>query len=331
MSRIFDALQRSEAEQTGQRSSSGGNATELLQHAERRAASQWGTPAEPEYNGSGNGDQQVANDGPSGAQNGARSAAPTAVQDPQLREFPELFMQCQTLQVPALSQEKLITVWDKDSPAAEAFRLLAVRMRHIRRDRGLRKLLITSTIPQEGKSLVSANLTCTLSLRAQQRVVLLEGDLRRPSLTQLFELAGRPGMCEWLRGERDLAGCMYQFPNPRFWLLPAGSSAGNYLELLQSGRISKLIDEVSQYFDWVIVDSPPVLPLADTSIWSRLTDGILLVTRQGRTEKRQLQTGLDMIEREKLIGAVLNSSSSPAHGDYYYTQHKTDTSDLTTR
>lgn len=323
MSRIFDALQRSEAEQLGRRPSSGGDATELLQHAERRAVSQWETTAVPEYNGSGNGDHAAANGAVTAVENGTTRADVPAAQDAQLREFPEVFMQCQTLQVPALSQERLISVWDKDSPASEAFRLLAVRMRHIRRDRGIRRLLITSTIPQEGKSLVSANLACTLSLRAQQKVVLLEGDLRRPSLTQLFELAGRPGMCEWLRDERDLSGCMYQFPNPRFWLLPAGSSAGNYLELLQSGKITKLIEEVAQYFDWVIVDSPPILPLADTSIWSRLADGILLVTRQGRTEKQQLQRGLDMIEQQKLIGAVLNSSSNPAHGDYYYTQHKT--------
>lgn len=329
MSRIFDALQRSEAEQLGHRSP-GADATELLQHAERRAVSQWETTAKPEYSGTDNGDDATSNGAEPEVRNGSRSASP-AVQDVQLREFPEVFMQCQTLQVPALSQERLISVWDKDSPAAEAFRLLAVRMRHIRRDRGIRKLLITSSIPQEGKSLVSANLACTLSLRAQQRVVLMEGDLRRPSLTQLFELYNRPGMCEWLREERDLAGCMYQFPNPRFWLVPAGSSAGNYLELLQSGRIAKLIEEVSQYFDWVIIDSPPVLPLADTSIWSRLADGILLVTRQGKTEKRQLQKGLDMVEQQKLIGAVLNSSSSPAHGDYYYTQHKSDTSELSTR
>jgi Mrp family chromosome partitioning ATPase len=78
------------------------------------------------------------------------------------------------------------------------------------------------------------------------------------------------------------------------------------------------VDQLAELFDWVVIDSPPVLPLADTSVWSRLCDGILLVTRQGTSEKRQLQRGVDAIDPQKLIGAILNSSSSAPHSDYYY-------------
>src|SRR6202034_3352103 len=90
------------------------------------------------------------------------------------------------------------------------------------------------------------------------------------------------------------------------------------LELLQSGRLSSLMDQLTALFDWIIIDSPPVLPLADTSIWMRLADGILLTTRQGTTTKPQLQKGLEAIEPKKLIGAVVNSSKSAAACDYYY-------------
>jgi Mrp family chromosome partitioning ATPase len=100
--------------------------------------------------------------------------------------------------------------------------------------------------------------------------------------------------------------------------LPAGISPGNPLELLQSGKLPKLMDELTARFEWVIVDSPPILPLADASVWMRSVDGILLVARQGTTEKRQLERGIEAIESKKLIGALLNSSKNPAHSSYYY-------------
>jgi capsular exopolysaccharide synthesis family protein len=322
MSRIFDALLRSEADRSGVDVATLTEATKVLERAERHAVSETGIPA---------GDGHVAeNDGLEGG--GPRLHSETLRNGPtgntlltSARREDE-FSHVHALELPPGSAGWLVSLGDQDGPVAEAFRFLGVRLRHMRRDRMLKKVLITSTIPQEGKSLVSANLACTLSLRTPQRTLLLEGDFRRPSLTQLFGLQGRPGMCEWLREECDLASCMYQLANPRMWILPAGSSSGNYLELLQSGRVSRLMEEVEEAFDWVIVDSPPILPLADTSIWSRLVDGILLVTRQGKTEKRQLQKGLDAIESQKLIGAVLNSSSSPAHDYYYYTSQKANAS-----
>jgi Mrp family chromosome partitioning ATPase len=78
------------------------------------------------------------------------------------------------------------------------------------------------------------------------------------------------------------------------------------------------MSQLTALFDWLIIDSPPILPLADTSVWSRLADGILLVARQGITEKRQLQRGLEALDRQKLIGALLNSSHSSATSDHYY-------------
>ena len=86
---------------------------------------------------------------------------------------------------------------------------------------------------------------------------------------------------------------------------------------MQSGKLSPLMEQLEAWFDWIVIDSPPVLPLADTSLWSRLADGILLVTRKGTTEKQQLQRGLEAIEKSKLLGALVNSSANAAHSDYY--------------
>lgn len=266
---------------------------------------------------SGNGHAPAAKRTPSRA-NGARAASSAAVEEPAAQERPAIFDQFQLLRVSTPAQGRLVSVSDKDSAAAEAFRLLAVRLRHLRRDRTLKKILITSTIPQEGKSTCCANLACSLALRAPQRTLLLEGDIRRPSLSPMFGLAPRPGISEWLREERELKDCIYFLEGPALWFMPGGSSPSNPLELLQSGRVARLMDQLAELFDWIVIDSPPVLPLADTSVWSRLCDGILLVTRQGTTEKRQLQRGFEALEPQKMIGAILNSSNSAPHTDYYY-------------
>jgi capsular exopolysaccharide synthesis family protein len=182
----------------------------------------------------------------------------------------------------------------------------------------LKKVLITSTIPQEGKSMVAGNLACTLALKTQQKILLLEGDLRHPSLSKMFGLGKNSGLSQWLEGECSLAACIYHLKGPDIWILPAGNASSNELQLLQSGRLSVLMDRLTEWFDWIIVDCPPVLPLADTSIWMRLADGILLTTRQGSTEKRQLMRGLEAIEPKKLIGALVNSSDNSVASDYYY-------------
>jgi len=100
--------------------------------------------------------------------------------------------------------------------------------------------------------------------------------------------------------------------------LPAGDSQSKPLEYLQSSKLPPLMERLSEWFDWIIIDSTPVLPLADTSIWTRLSDGILLVARQGITERRLFKRGIEALDNQKVIGALLNSSKNLPHSDYYY-------------
>jgi capsular exopolysaccharide synthesis family protein len=319
MSHIFDALQRSEGEDRGVDAPSPAEATELLRRAERRAAMKWETAAIA---------KQTANvESAERAElfefeTAVAAATPT---DVRIEDGPgsahahsDGFPQFESIQMALPPQNRLVCFADDDSLASEAFRLLGVRLQHIRRDRALRKLLITSTIPQEGKSMTAANLACTLAQKTQQKVLLLEGDLRRPSLSSAFGLGKHPGLCECLQGQRALAKSVYHVDGAGLWILPAGSAHGNALELLQSGRLPAIMDQLTAWFDWVVIDSPPILPLADTSVWARLADGILMVTRQGITEKRHLQRGLESIEHKKLIGALLNCSQRFSDNDYYY-------------
>jgi len=321
MSHIFDALQRSEAERSGADLLPVPEATEMVRRAEHRATSKWKSAALPDQSDA---TKTKGTDGntPLGLPRErvvvttSESSAPVELSQNERRL--EQFGPFQSLQVSLTPQSRLVSLTDTGTPASEAFRLLGVRLRHLRRDRALKKVLITSTIPQEGKSMVAGNLACTLAQRTQQKVLVIEGDLRRPSLAQMFGIGRNPGLSEWLEGESSLAASIYHLADRNLWILPAGSVPTNALELLQSGKLSTLMDQLSVWFDWIIIDSPPVLPLADTSVWMRFADGILLTTREGITEKKQLQRGVEAIEPKKLIGALLNSSKNAAASDYYY-------------
>lgn len=283
MSQIFDALQRSETERTGIEVSA---VTELLEVADRNAA-QFSSGSDLPT-----GDSAVV----------------------QSREFP-------TAQAVVSPQNKLVCLRDEDGLAAEKFRFLAVRLRHLQQKRVIKRILVTSSVAGEGKSTVVGNLACALA-RNKQRVLLLEGDLRRPSVSQQLGLDRLPGLAELLESNGNRNGNhssnAYRLESLGFWILPAGHAPRNPLEFLQPAKLAALMDEMASAFDWIVIDSPPVLPLADTSVWMRLADAVLLVIRPGTTAKKQLQRCLEAIEPPKLLGAVLNGSKEATANNYYY-------------
>jgi len=311
MSQIFDGLQRLEAERHGTDVSALPTVTELLRVSEGRVTSR---PDTSVLSSMSDGGRIEELDRPNSLAGGT-----VAVEAYHPNNTADRLDKCQSLQVSVAPQNRLVCFTDPGGPAAEAFRLLSVRLRDIRQIRQLKTVLITSTIPQEGKSMVAANLACSLAMGTQQRVLLLEGDLRRPSLSHIFGLGKNPGLSERLHGDQALASYIYRLEGPNVWILPSGSAPTDAAELLRSGRLSIMMDQLKGFFDWIVIDSPPILPLADTSVWTRLSDGILLITREGITEKKLLQRGLEAIESTKLIGAVINSSTHSSDGYYYYT------------
>jgi len=319
MSHIFDALQRAEDERRGVATSSRRTAPELLERAEHRARiqpiteSRVATIVETTL-ASGDAEQRGARIS-LGEKAGPKSEL--------IRTVPP---EIQTLHLTRPFHDRLVAISDASSPAAEAFRLLCVRLRHLRRERPLANLLISSTSPQEGKSFVVANLACTLAAMPQQKILLLEGDVRRPSQEEIFRLHTMPGLCEYLRGERKLTESMYRLEEAGIWLLPAGHESGDSPKLLESAKLTSMAAQLSRWFDWIIIDSPPILPLADTSVWEKMADGLLLVARRGVTSKRMLKRGTEAVDQTKLLGVLLNSSNSSPEKDYYYYRHTSATS-----
>ena len=226
MSLIFDALQRSEAERSGVDLAALPAATEVLRLAELRALSE--RRSCDTVRGAGRerkAQSQIGHFRHKQAAIGATAVAVPGPAEPSLNDQRlEVFGQFQSLQVSVPAQSRLVCLTDNQSLAAEKFRFVGITLQHLRRDRPLKKVLITSTIPQEGKTTVSANLACALARRTQQRTLLVEGDVRRPSLSQIFGLERMPGICECLQGERDLMTSIYHLEGPGLWFLPAGSA-----------------------------------------------------------------------------------------------------------
>ena len=291
MSYIFEALQRAEAERSGgSLPKNADSVADLLQGVEqeierRQSLSELPPAAKPE--------------------------SPEA----------DSFASAKVL-LPALPADcRLVCLTHQGGLAAEKFRVLGLKLRHLRERRKLKRIVITSSIPEEGKSLIAANLALNQSRSKILNAVLIDGDLRRPELASRFGFhRNLAGLSEVLRGERQLSDVVYKLEGSGLWFLPAGVTPENPIELMQSGRLQQLLEQLETFFDWIIIDTPPILPLADTRLWMKLADGVLLVTREGLCDKKQLGRAVEVIDRSTMLGVIVNSCSSNEQ-KYYYARY----------
>ena len=202
------------------------------------------------------------------------------------------------------------------SLAAEQYRSLRTRLAQMEGAGGLRTVLITSPQKGEGKSVTASNLALTIAQELQRRVVLVEADLRKPSLQHLFGLPPGPGLAEYLTGAVDLKDALQFVPEHNLTLLTAGTAPLNPAELLGSTAMRRLLDHLRTRFERVILDTPPVLPLADVAILAPIVDGSLIVVRAGVTPKPAIENALRAFDASRLLGVVLNESG--LEQDYRY-------------
>jgi capsular exopolysaccharide synthesis family protein len=213
---------------------------------------------------------------------------------------------------------RLVALTDQSSLGAEKFRTLAARLRYLQNKNDLKRLVITSAVAGEGKSLISANLAITLGRR--QRTLLIDGDLRRSGLKDLFGTQNMRGLTDWWQRTIPIGNYLTRVEGISLWHLSAGEAEGQPLEILQSQRMSDMLTEIAESFDWVIIDSPPLAPVADGHVWATHADGTLLVVRQGKTPKKLLQKTLESVENLRLVGVVMNTSEEAQRRHYsqYY-------------
>ena len=215
--------------------------------------------------------------------------------------------------------EKLIVSSSVPTALREQYRRLAASLHHAQAESGLKTLMVTSAVPDEGKTLSATNVALTLSESYQRRVLLIDADLRRPSLDEVFQVPKVFGLSEALSARQERKVSLIQVS--RFLsLLTAGSPDSDPMSKLTSGRMKRVIAEAADAFEWVIMDTPPVAILTDAKLLSAMVDGALLVVRAGRTPADLIQRAVTAIGREKIVGVVLNrvDPRRMLGGDYSY-------------
>jgi capsular exopolysaccharide synthesis family protein len=227
--------------------------------------------------------------------------------------------------VPAssLPQSLVVALNSERGLGAEKFRVLGARLSNIRMGQRLGVLQVTSSVVGEGKTLTSVNLAMTLATRFAQKVLLAEGDLRKPAVCSLLGLENHAGIGEWWDApETPVGNFLLRIGETGMCLLPAGNVA-HPASVLQSTRIAELFAGLAKQFDWVIIDTPPLLPMADSNLWSRVSDGTLLVVRKGAVSRAALKKAVESLDNPKLVGIVLNDASDydrVSYYDQYYTE-----------
>ena len=202
---------------------------------------------------------------------------------------------------------------------AEQFRTLRSRLYQIRAAQSIRTLLVTSSVPAEGKSFVTCNLAQAIVRQPDRRVLIIDADLRCSRLHVPLGAPASPGLTDYLRGEADEMAIIQHGLDGNLCFIPGGNQVTNPSELLSNGRLRALLDRLTPVFDWVILDSPPLLPVSDSSVLADLVDGILLVVRAGQTPSASAQRACQELKGRNILGAVLNAvGPQHAYGETYY-------------
>jgi len=289
MSRIHDALKRAEQERA---TSLGGHVEPIVE-----------TP-EP---------QPVVVPSPSHAATAVMPTLTSAI------TYETLLARCPQSQWSPDSRSMLFFDRDENRPGAEEFRTLRSRLYQIREKLPLKKLMVTSALPKEGKSFVSANLAQVMVKQQGRRTLVIDADLRSPGMHRHLGTQQSPGLSEYLMGETDEFGILQRGPMENLFFVPAGRSTPGAAELLSNGRLKLFLQRVEPMFDWIILDTPPVIPVSDSTLLANFCDGVLMVVRANSTPSDLARRAREEFQDKLLLGVVLNGAQPDvAKSKYYY-------------
>ena len=248
----------------------------------------------------------------------SQAATITAMPADYLR-FDELQARCTHPQWTLDPNVNVLSMGSSSSHGAEQFRTLRSRLYQLRDNQALRTVLVTSSLPGEGKTFVTSNLAQAIVRQPGRRALIIDADLRCARLHMPLGAPASPGLADYLRGEVDEMAVIQNGQDGNLCFIAGGKEVTDPSELLSNGRLKKLLDRVTPVFDWVILDSPPCLPVADASILANLCDGVLLVVRAGVTPTEVAQRACQELKGKNVVGVVLNAvDDTYANGSYYY-------------
>jgi capsular exopolysaccharide synthesis family protein len=213
------------------------------------------------------------------------------------------------------------SVLDPLTLVGEQFRQLRSKLNLMQKQRGIKTILVTSSVPDEGKTFTASGLAGVFAQEPGKRVVLIDADMRKPKSGWNLGLNGSSpdaGLSDVLRGSQDFQSGLLQLLNPSFFFMPAGPLPSNPSELLSSQNLERVLKIAAANFDLIIVDSPPMLALSDTSLIAPLCDTVVLVVRANSTPSKLVLETVEHIGRERICGIVLNRQKQLNKSRYYY-------------
>jgi capsular exopolysaccharide synthesis family protein len=213
-------------------------------------------------------------------------------------------------------ERKVVSLPGTDPISVEQYRRLAATLHGLQQQNGIKVLMVTSSVPREGKTLTSTNLALTLSESYQRRVLLVDGDLRRPFVHEVFGIRNDRGLRDGLLGDGVSLPLMQI--GSHLTVLPAGRPDSDPMAALVSERMRAILREAAERFDWVILDTPPVGLLSDASLIAGLVDGVVFVIGAGSTSVSVVDRALTAIGRDRVIGTVLNGLDPDATPELGY-------------
>jgi len=218
--------------------------------------------------------------------------------------------------------EKTMLFFNNDEKASgmEEYRTLRSRLYHVREKMTLKKILVTSALPKEGKSFTAANLAQVMARQHGRRILLIDADLRGPRLHMMLGTTSSPGLADYLQGTVDEFSIMQRGPMENLFFVPSGAQISDPAELVANGRLKSLLQRVDALFDWIIIDSPPAVPVSDASVLAKSCDGVLMVVRSNATPVDMARRAREEFPDEALLGVVLNGTNgdAAAYSHYYY-------------
>jgi len=209
---------------------------------------------------------------------------------------------------------------NENAKGTEEYRTLRSRLYLLREKMPLKTLLITSALPKEGKSFTASNLAQVLVRQHGRRVLLIDADLRGPHLHLMLGTSMQPGLSDYLHGAADEFGVMQRGPIENLFFVPCGSEVSDPAGAVGNGRLKILLQRVEPLFDWIIVDSPPAIPVSDASVLAKACDGVVMVVRSNATPSDMARKARMEFPEQSLVGVVLNGISDEVvpYARYYY-------------
>jgi len=255
----------------------------------------------------------------------ARGMARTESRDLQV-DWRNLLTRCKTIPFKPAPETHLINMERPHEVPGEEFRTLRTRLNHMQSQQDLHSIVVTSASPAEGKTFTAMNLALAQA-QLESPVLIADLDLRRPVVHNMFQCEKSPGFSDFLLADQKLEDCIRRIEGTNLYFMPAGTQVRNPLELLNMRQVKHSIDAFRKVFNWVILDTPPLLFSADANLLATLTDGTLIVVRIGSTTYDSVIRAMQSLCENNVLGIVANGARAGelySKYTYYYTKSESD-------